>query len=92
MRIDAYNKITQVYQTNKIQKTASTSSVTGKDKLEISSTAKDFQTAKSALSQTPDVRSEKVAEIKSQIQSGTYNVSMEEVASHILDRYFEKTI
>ncbi len=92
MRIDAYNKISQVYQTNNIQKTSKNVNAAGKDKLEISNTAKDYQTAKLALSQAPDVREDKVKDIKNKMQSGTYNVNMEEVASHILDRYFEKTI
>lgn len=92
MRIDAYNKISQVYQANNIQKIAKNVSAAGKDKLEISSKGKDYQAVKQALSQTPDVRDEKVTEIKAKIQSGTYNINMEEVASHILDRYFEKTV
>jgi negative regulator of flagellin synthesis FlgM len=92
MRIDAYNKISQVYQTNNIQKTSKSVNAAGKDKLEISNTAKDYQTAKLALSQAPDVREDKVKEIKNKLQSGAYNVNMEEVASHILERYFEKTI
>lgn len=92
MRIDAYNKISQVYQANNIQKIAKSVSAQGKDKIEISSKGKDYQAVKQALSQTPDIRDEKVAEIKAKIQSGTYNINMEEVASHILDRYFEKTV
>ncbi|MGN6710150.1 flagellar biosynthesis anti-sigma factor FlgM [Anaerocolumna jejuensis] len=92
MRIDAYNKISQVYQANNIQKLTRSVSASGKDKLEISSTAKDYQTAKQVLSQTPDVREDKINAIKAQMQSGTYNINMEEVASHIVDKYFEKTI
>ncbi|SHO48729.1 flagellar biosynthesis anti-sigma factor FlgM [Anaerocolumna xylanovorans] len=92
MRIDAYNKISQVYQANSTQKVAKTVSVSGKDKLEISSTAKDYQAVKQVLGQIPDVREDKVKAIKTQMQSGTYNVNMEEVASHIVDSYFEKTI
>ena len=92
MRIDAYNKISQVYQTNSIQKTTKSKSGTAKDQLEISSTAKDYQVAKQAISQTADVRTDKINEIKARMESGTYNVNMEEVADHILDRFFEKTI
>lgn len=92
MRIDAYNKISQVYQANSTQKISKTVNVSGKDKLEISSTAKDCQAVKQVLSQIPDVREDKVKAIKTQMQSGTYNVNMEEVASHIVDSYFEKTI
>ncbi len=92
MRIDAYNKISQVYQTSNIQKVSKISGGTEKDKLEISDTAKDYQIAKQAIGQIPDVREDKVNAIKKQMQSGTYNVNMEEVASHIVEKYFEKTI
>ncbi|BCK01237.1 flagellar biosynthesis anti-sigma factor FlgM [Anaerocolumna chitinilytica] len=92
MRIDAYNKISQVYQASNIQKVSKVTGGSEKDKLEISNTAKDYQIAKQAISQIPDVREDKVNAIKKQIQSGTYNVNMEEVASHIVEKYFEKTI
>jgi len=92
MRIDAYNKISQVYQASNIQKVSKVKGGSEKDKLEISNTAKDYQIAKQAISQIPDVREDKVNAIKKQIQSGTYNVNMEEVASHIVEKYFEKTI
>lgn len=92
MRIDAYNKISQVYQASNIQKVSKAKGGSEKDRLEISNTAKDYQIAKQAISQIPDVREDKVNAIKKQIQSGTYNVNMEEVASHIVEKYFEKTI
>ena len=35
----------------------------------------------------PDIRQEKVAAIKKQIESGTYNVSAESVAERVVDLY-----
>ena len=55
------------------------------DKLEISRTAKDYQTAKEAVSQTSDVREDKVAQIKAAMEAGTYRVSAQEVAGKMLE-------
>lgn len=92
MRVDAYNKIAQVYQTNALQKIEKKTNVTTKDQVEISSMGNDYQVAKKAVSESPDIRTDKVQDIKERIASGTYNVNMEEVADQILKRYFEKSI
>ncbi len=92
MRIDAYNKISQVYQTNAVQKTMKAAGTKAADQLEISRTAKDYQVAKQAIASTQDIRTDKINDIKSRMESGTYNISMEEVADKILDSYFEKLI
>ena len=92
MRIDAYNKISQVYQTNAVQKTVKAAGTKAADQLEISRTAKDYQIAKQAVAGTPDLRTDKINDIKSRMESGTYNVSMEEVADKLVESYFEKLI
>ena len=45
--------------------------------------------AKSAVKAAPDVRESKVADIKKQISSGTYNVSGESFADKLLAKYNE---
>jgi negative regulator of flagellin synthesis FlgM len=92
MRIDAYNKISQVYQTNQTNKTAKTAGTASSDQVEISRTGKDYQVAKQAVANVPDTRTEKIDDIKSQIASGTYNISVEEVANKVVDSYFEPSI
>ncbi len=85
MRIDAYNAISQLYQTNKVSGTKRAGSATSfSDKLEFSQTAKSYQTAKAAVNDAPDVRQDKVAEIKAMIAAGKYNISSEAVADKIL--------
>ncbi|MDY5577985.1 MAG: flagellar biosynthesis anti-sigma factor FlgM [Lachnospiraceae bacterium] len=87
MRIDALNKIGQVYGANgrlKVNHTAKTSS---SDKVEISTFGKDLQVARQAVSNAPDVREDKVAEYKSRIQAGTYDVSSESFADKMLEEY-----
>ncbi len=87
MRIDAYNQISQIYKTNSKMKTQKTSSVSAKDKVEISSFGKAYQVAKNAVKNAPDVREDRVAELKAQIQNGTYEVSSESFADKLLESY-----
>lgn len=86
MRIDAYNAISQLYQTNSVssvKKAAGTQSYSS-DKLEFSSTAKSYQTARAAVAEASDVRMDKVSQIKAAMSAGTYNISSEAVADKIL--------
>jgi negative regulator of flagellin synthesis FlgM len=92
MRIDAYNKISQVYQTNQVTKTTKAAATKSSDQLEISRTGKDYQVAKQAVANTPDMRTDKINDIKSRIASGNYNISVEEVAKKLVDSYFEPSI
>ena len=90
MRIDAISQIQQVYGVGKNRKTSNSSRVSGgRDAVEISSIGKDIQTAKSAVKSAPDVRESKIADIKKQISSGTYNVSGESFANKLLAKYNE---
>ena len=85
MRIDAYNQISQIYQTNNKYKTQKTTSVSARDKVEISSMGKAYQAAKSAVNEAADVREDKIADIKARMAAGTYNISSEAVADKILN-------
>ena len=92
MRIDAISQIQQVYGVGKNRKTSGTKKVSGgRDAVEISSIGKDIQTAKSAVKAAPDVRENKIADIKKQISAGTYNVSGESFADKLLAKYNEAT-
>ncbi|MDF2595972.1 MAG: flagellar biosynthesis anti-sigma factor protein FlgM [Clostridia bacterium] len=84
MRIDHINKIYETYKEQAISKTKQVSKVQKKDEVALSKTAKDFQAVYKLLSTTPDIREDKVNEIKEKIKSGNYNVSAEEVADKIL--------
>ncbi len=92
MRIDAFNKVSQLYQQNSTQKLNKTNAVSKKDRVEISQLGKDFQIAKQVVAQAPDIRQDKVNELKQRMASGTYNVSLEEVADKMVDSYFNKSI
>lgn len=92
MRIDTLNKVSQLYQSNSTKKLTKSSSSSSTDKLEISQAGKEYQIAKKAVSAAPDVRMDKVNDIKSRMDSGTYNVSAEEVANKLVEGLFNSVI
>ena len=89
MRIDAYNQIAQLYnvqKTSNAQKTNKASSM-GSDQLSISQAGYSYQVAKSAVTEASDVREDKVAKLKSMIDSGEYKVNADDFASKLLEKY-----
>lgn len=92
MRIDAYNKISQIYQANSTKKIQSISSVKEKDKVEISRMGKEYQIAKAAVSNSSDIRSDKVNDIKQRMETGTYDVSGKDLADKLLEGLFDSSI
>lgn len=64
----------------------------GSDKVEISSAAREIQVARKALSEVPDVRAEKLEEIKNLMASGNYKPSAEDIVDKILSGLGSKTI
>ncbi|MDH5763382.1 MAG: flagellar biosynthesis anti-sigma factor FlgM [Nitrospinota bacterium] len=63
---------------------ASTGQVAGGEQIALSAKAKGIQKALETVQTSPDIRSEKVAEIKNQIASNTYRVDSEALAEKIL--------
>jgi len=54
------------------------------EKVSLSSAAKEVQQIKSTIEALPDVRTEKVAQLKDRIEAGTYNVSGEKIAEKMI--------
>lgn len=54
------------------------------EKVDLSTQAKEIQQAKIALSRLPDVREQKIQEIRSQVEKGTYEVSEEKIAGKMV--------
>ena len=54
------------------------------DTVEISKTAKDVQEAQNQLAAIPEVREDKVAELKEQIENGTYEIDEQKIADKML--------
>ncbi len=88
MRIDAYNQIAQIYGAQNTLKTTKTHGASGpRDQVTISQAGRDFQVAKNAVSEASDIRESKVAQLKYQIEAGTYKVDEGDFASKLLEKY-----
>lgn len=89
MRIDAYSQIAQMYNLQKPATKASStaSSVNFTDKLNISSVGKDMQIAKQAVGAASDIRADKVEYYKNAIANGSYEVSGEDFAQKLLEKF-----
>lgn len=88
MRIEAYNQIASLYKTGKTAKTQKAYGVGSvKDEVQISQMGRDVQIAKQAVAEASDIREDKVAELKTRIQSGNYNVDSGDFASMLLSKY-----
>src|SRR5258708_569821 len=54
---------------------------------DISTKAKDFAKARSVAAEAPDVREEKVADLKRRIASGKYNVDADAIAERLVEEH-----
>lgn len=90
MRIDAYNQVAAVYKSSKPARINATRKTTGRqDQLQISQTGRDYQIAKQAVANASDIREDKVAELKTKVDSGNYKVDAGDFASKLLEKYNE---
>lgn len=77
-------KINNAYKKNvgKVNKTEK--SGMKRDQIEISQSSKDFQVAMDAFKKLPDVRQEKIDDIKESIDKGEYKPSTEDIIKKML--------
>ncbi len=66
-------------------KSSESKSASRMDEVQISSEALDFQTVLNAAKNIPDIRQDKVNELKQQIDSGTYRVDAHKIAEKMLN-------
>ena len=89
MRIEAYNQVQQLYQSQRVNKSQKVSKPAPSAQLQISRSGMDYQIAKTAVSNSPDVREELTAPIKEKVQNGTYAVETASFAEKLLKKYEE---
>ena len=90
MRIDAYNQVAAIYKSSKPARTnAAKKTGSFQDQLQISQTGRDYQIAKQAVANASDIREDKVAELKTRVDSGNYKVDAGDFASKLLEKYNE---
>ena len=86
MRINPINRVYEAYRSQSAAPVSKTSTLSGKDQVELSHTAKEFSSAYKMALEVPDIRQDKVERLKAQISSGTYNVKSEEVAQKMMSQ------
>lgn len=67
-------------------------SVVPEEKVTLSSAARDIQQAEKAIKELPDVREEKVHELKDQVETGRYDVNGEKVAEKMISESLMDTM
>ena len=89
MRVDAYNQggtfIWCPADNKKYRKQNGTGRTS--DQVSISQAGRDYQVAKKAVSEASDIREDKVAQLKNMVESGQYQVSGDDFASRLLEKY-----
>lgn len=89
MRVEAYSQVSQLYQASKPKKVTKAAGNTAADQYQVSRSGRDYQTAKNAVNEAPDVREDKVKEYRERLNSGTYNVSSQEIAEYMVSKFFD---
>jgi negative regulator of flagellin synthesis FlgM len=92
IQIDAYMRQARQSQQEAVSQENIGAQAPKSDKVQISQTAVEAQKAVQLLKETPDVREDKVREIKLQIETGRYAVSTEKVADRMLKEGFENDL
>jgi negative regulator of flagellin synthesis FlgM len=92
MRIGSVNRVSQVYQTQTNTRKKDVFTTADRETYAVSSFGKDYQTAKNALAEVSDVREDKVSSLKQQINAGTYEVSNEDFAAHLMAAFQNRTL
>jgi len=81
---NAQNSRLQQLKTDQTKTEGSATEASGSDTVQVSSRFAEVQQLTSKLDQVPDIRSNRVAALKAQIQAGTYKPSAADVAEAIL--------
>jgi len=89
IQMDAYLKQIQQQRQQQDVQLSNTALKGTADKVQLSRQAKEIQQAAFALSQSEDVRDEKVRQVKMDIEKGTYQVNAARVATDMLKEAFE---
>jgi negative regulator of flagellin synthesis FlgM len=86
-----YVNRTREFSQQNIDKTNSKTqqSVDGNDKVELSDKSREIQQAFEAAKKLPEIREEKVSEIKNQIETGSYPIEPEKIADSMLKESLE---
>ena len=85
INIDAYAKHVDEKQPANTLKKNDSKGILKEDKVELSSVANKIREARKLIDSVPDIREQKIANIKTQIENGTYQINEEKIASRMLE-------
>lgn len=89
MKVNNIQGILKTYNQKKVKGIQKVSSIQGKrDEMQVSNEAQVLSKVLHTAKNAPEIRQEKVTELKQAIKQGTYNVSTEDVADKILKGIF----
>lgn len=89
MKINPINRLNDVYKVANNKQNINKVTKKEVDTFSISEAGKDISVARKALQNTEEIRTEKVDVIKDKINTGTYNVSGEQIAEKIVNKYID---
>lgn len=93
MKINKTDKVLQVYNNMGVNKANSNKNKLGKDEIEFSERAKDYQFAINKFKELPEIRMDKVDKLKKEVESGNYNVEGRKIVEKIYEGInFDKKI
>jgi negative regulator of flagellin synthesis FlgM len=81
------NQVSQIYSANRTKKAANSNALSFADTLELSQAGKALQVAKAAVAAAPEVREDRIAQIKAAMENGTWSVSDNDLADKLLDSF-----
>lgn len=87
MRIEAYKQVTQVYNSSRTAMAKGADSVKKRDEVQISRKGRDYQVAKQAVAEAPDIREDRVIQVRNRMASGNYKVDNGDFAAKLLEKY-----
>ncbi|MCX5819693.1 MAG: flagellar biosynthesis anti-sigma factor FlgM [Deltaproteobacteria bacterium] len=85
---DTTSQMVQQYQqysgANQAMDKPATAAATPEEKVDLSTRSKELLQIKNAVAQLPEIREEKVQELKTQIEKGTYNINGGQIAEKMI--------
>ncbi|MBS5793539.1 MAG: flagellar biosynthesis anti-sigma factor FlgM [Lachnospirales bacterium] len=84
MKITNLFNTTNIYNKSNVNDKKLEKTKKSNDSFVVSDKARDFQTVLKAISNSPDVREEKVNDIIKKMEQGSYNISSEDIANKLL--------
>lgn len=93
MKINKTDNIMKVYNNMSSNKVNANKNKLEKDNINLSERAKDYQFAMEKIKKVPDIRIDKVKDLKEKVQSGNYNVEGKKIVEKMFENiHFDERI